>query len=88
MTALMRARLSPLFHDQAARPERCSNSLRQSANGTAPFVALSMERAVSASGKRWPPTYLAMATCVLPIRSAKSDWVTPSPARYAFREFA
>lgn len=75
-------------HGQAANPERCSNSERHSAKGTVPFVAVSIERAVSASGKRCPAAYLATATCVLPICSAKPDWVTSSPARYAFRDFA
>lgn len=70
------------------KPERRSNSERHNANGTAPLVAASIERAVSASGKRLPPAYRATATWVLPIWSAKPDCVTSSPLRYALREFA
>lgn len=69
----------------AATPERCKNSVCQTAKGTPPFVAFSISRAVSASGNLTPATYLLTVACFFLIISAKTACVTSSFERYAFK---
>lgn len=61
---------SPWF--PASTPERFKNSARQISKETSPAVAVSMRRAVTASGNRAPLTYRLTDACVVPMASAKS----------------
>jgi hypothetical protein len=59
----------------AAIPDRAMNSDCQAGKGTAPSVAASIRRAVSASGNRIALAYRLTATWVLPIASANVAWL-------------
>lgn len=72
----------------AAMPERSRNSCRHVSKSTAPLVASSIARAVSASGNRAPLLYRLTVTCVLAMAAAKSFWLTSSRDRYCFKEVA